>query len=201
MKEHVTIAIRTTLVLLVIVCGIYPAAVWAIGQVAFRHEANGSLVVRNGRVIGSSLIGQPFTSDRYFHSRPSAVDFNAQASGGSNLGPTSQKLRDRIAGARVVLSREDGEGSPPPDAVTTSASGLDPHISPEYALLQAPRIARARGLDEPRLRSLIGQHTEGRFLGVYGEPRVNVLLLNVALDDALTGDALDDMMKRNGALR
>jgi len=188
MKEHVIIAIRTTLVLLVIVSGVYPAAVWAIGQVAFRHEANGSLIVREGRVIGSSLIAQPFRSDRYFHPRPSAVDFNAQASGGSNLGPTSEKLRDRIAADVKALG-----GMPvPPDAVTTSASGLDPHISPEYALLQLARVARARHVDEARLRALVERRTERRFLGLYGEPRVNVLLLNLALDDMMTG---------NGALR
>jgi K+-transporting ATPase ATPase C chain len=186
MKEHIAIAIRTTLVLLIIVSGIYPAVVWAVGQVAFRSEANGSLIVRERRVIGSSLIAQPFTSDRYFHPRPSAVDFNAQASGGSNLGPTSQKLRDRIAADVKAL----GGKNVPPDAVTTSASGLDPHISPEYALLQTARVAHARGLDETRVRALIDQTTEGRFLGIYGEPRVNVLLLNLALDD---------MMTRNGA--
>jgi K+-transporting ATPase ATPase C chain len=174
MKEHMIIAIRTTVVLLVLVSGVYPAVVWAIGQVAFRDAANGSLVTRDGRVIGSSLIAQPFTSDRYFHSRPSAVDFNAQASGGSNLGPTSQKLRDRIKASPAGL---------PPDAVTTSASGLDPHISPENALLQATRVARARGMEEARVRTLVEQHVEHRFLGVYGEPRVNVLLLNLALDE------------------
>lgn len=179
MKEHIVIAVRTTLVLLILVSGIYPAAVWAIGQVAFRDEANGSLITRDGNVIGSSLIAQPFTSDRYFHSRPSAVDFNAQASGGSNLGPTSQKLRDRIADDAKKLAGQ----TIPPDAVTTSGSGLDPHISPEYAMLQVARVANARGLEETRVRALVGQHTEGRFLGIYGEPRVNVLLLNLALDE------------------
>jgi len=188
MKEHFTIALRTTLVLLVIVSGLYPAAVWAVGQVAFRREANGSLIVRDGRVIGSSLIAQPFRSDRYFHPRPSAIDFDARASGGGNLGPTSRVLRDRIAANVKAL----GGGDVPPDAVTASGSGLDPHISPEYALLQAPRVARARGLDETRLRSLIEHHIEGRFLGVFGEPRVNVLLLDLALDD---------MMMRHGALQ
>jgi K+-transporting ATPase ATPase C chain len=160
-------AIRTTLVLLVLVCGVYPAIVWVVGQVAFPHQANGSLIVRGGRIVGSSLIAQPFTSDRYFHPRPSAVDYNAQASGGSNLGPTSKKLR-HTAG--------------PIDAVTTSASGLDPHISPDNARSQIARVARARGWDEARLRALVERHTEGRFLGIYGEPRVNVLVLNLALD-------------------
>lgn len=178
MKEHLFISIRVTVVLLVLTCGIYPAAVWAIGQVAFHDRANGSLVTRDGRVIGSTLIGQSFTSDRYFHSRPSAVDYNAQGSGGSNLGPTSKKLRDRITRGAPV------------DAITTSASGLDPHISPENARAQSSRVARARGIDESRVVALIARYTEGRFIGIYGEPRVNVLQLNLALDD---------MMNRHGA--
>lgn len=165
-------AIRTTLVLLILTCGVYPLIVWAIGQAIFRNEANGSLVVRDGRVVGSTLIAQSFTSDRYFHPRPSAVDFNAQSSGGSNLGPTSRKLRDRIRNA-----------TGPVDAYTTSASGLDPHISPENALAQVARVAHARGLDEKFVRALVDRHVEGRFAGVYGEPRVNVLVLNLALDE------------------
>jgi K+-transporting ATPase ATPase C chain len=175
MKQHLSIAIRITVVMFVLVTGIYPAIVWAIGQVAFRNQANGSLITRDGKVIGSSLIGQPFASDRYFHSRPSGV---------SNLGPTSQKLRDRIAGDVKPLGAHV-----PADAVTTSASGLDPHISPEFALLQVSRVAKARGLDETRVRTLVEQHIERRFLGVYGEPRVNVLLLNLALDDIMKGHA------------
>jgi len=187
MKQHVIIAIRTTLVLLVLVGGIYPAAVWAIGQVAFRDEANGSLITRDGRTVGSSLIGQAFTSDRYFHSRPSAAGngYDASASSGSNLGPTSRKLADRIRADVKKL----GQPNVPADAVTTSGSGLDPHISPSYALLQIPRVARSRGTDEARLRALVEQRTEGRFLGVFGEPRVNVLLLNLALDDMMKGHA------------
>jgi len=171
MKQHLLISIRTTLVLLVLVSGIYPLVVWAIGQVAFHDKANGSLIARNGRVVGSSLIAQAFTSDRYFHPRPSAVDYNGAASGGSNLGPTS----------RVLRSRADG--------VTMSGSGLDPHITPASALLQVPRVAGARALDEARLRALVEQHVEGRFAGIYGEPRVNVLLLNLALDDMMKGNA------------
>ncbi|MBV8518975.1 MAG: K(+)-transporting ATPase subunit C [Acidobacteria bacterium] len=188
MKEHLVIATRTTLVLLVLVSGIYPAIVWGIGQLAFRDAANGSLIVRDGRVVGSSLIAQPFTSARYFHPRPSAVDYNAQGSGGSNLGPTSQKLRDRIVADVRALQTTTRATNIPPDAVTTSASGLDPHISPEYALLQVPRVARARHLDEANLRALVRGHTEGRFLGVYGEPRVNVLQLNLALDALVSRD-------------
>lgn len=184
MKQQLTIAVRTTLVLLVFVSGIYPAIVWAIGQVAFRDRANGSLLTRDGVVIGSSLIGQAFTSDRYFHSRPSASGYDGLASGGSNLGPTSRKLRDRMAADARAL----GGNGVPADAVTTSASGLDPHISPANALRQAPRVARARGLDEGRVRALVGQYVEGRFLGIYGAPRVNVLRLNLALDATMTGD-------------
>jgi K+-transporting ATPase ATPase C chain len=178
MKQHLFISIRMTLVLLVLVSGLYPLAVWAIGQIAFRNQANGSLIVRDGRIVGSSLIGQRFESDRYFHSRPSAVDYNAQSSGGSNLGPTSKKLRDRM-------------GTAPPssaDAITTSASGLDPHISPANARVQIPRVARARGLEISRVQALVSQHTETRFLGIYGEPRVHVLHLNLALDTMAGGN-------------
>ncbi len=176
MREHLFISVRITIALLVITCGIYPALVWGVGQIAFRTQANGSLISRGGHVIGSELIGQSFTTDRYFHGRPSASDYDAMSSGGSNLGPTSKKLADRIAAAA------GGLGQVPADAVTTSASGLDPHISPRYARLQAPRVARARGIDVRRLIALIDEHTESRFLGIFGEPRVNVLLLNLALD-------------------
>jgi K+-transporting ATPase ATPase C chain len=171
----INVSIRMTIVLLVITCGIYPLAVWAIGQLAFRDEANGSLLVRDGKVIGSSLIGQQFTSERFFHPRPSASSYDARNSGGTNLGPTSKALRDRIAAAL------HGRRDVPADAVTTSASGLDPHISPENALLQAPRVAQANGLPFELVRSMIAERTEGRFLGVYGQPRVNVLLLNLDL--------------------
>jgi K+-transporting ATPase ATPase C chain len=187
MKQHLTIALRTTLVLLLLVSGLYPAAVWAIGQLAFREKANGSLIARDRRVIGSSLIGQRFAANRYFHPRPSAAGdgYDAAASGGSNLGPTSRKLAGRISGEMKRL----GTPNAPADAVTASASGLDPHISPAYALLQVPRVARARGLEEVRVRSLVERHVEGRFLGVFGEPRVNVLLLNLALDDIMKRNA------------
>jgi len=160
-------AIRTTLVLLILTCGLYPAVVWAIGQLAYRDQANGSLIVRDGRVVGSSLIGQSFTSDRYFHPRPSASNYDATASGGTNLGPTSRK--------RGLIS--------------ASGSGLDPHIAPEDAFAQVARVAHARGVDEARVKALVEQHIEQRFLGVYGEPRVNVLLLNLALDDIMKSHA------------
>jgi potassium-transporting ATPase KdpC subunit len=170
-KNHIVISIRITVVLLVITCGLYPAVVWGIGQVAFRDKANGSLIARGGRVIGSELIGQEFASDRYFHVRPPGV---------SNLGPTSRKLRDTVAKA---VQSYDMKTNVPADAATASASGLDPHISPDNALAQAARVAKARRMDENRLRALVRDHVEGRFLGIYGEPRVNVLLLNLALDE------------------
>ncbi len=175
MKDHIGPAIRLTIVLAVITCGVYPLIVWGIGQLAFRDKANGSLVVRDGKVIGSTLIAQSFTSNRYFHSRPSAVNYDAMASGGSNLGPTSMKLRDRIAEATHGMSV-------PADSVTTSGSGLDPHISPANARAQAARVAKANHLPLAEVNRLIDLHIENRFLGIYGEPRVNVLELNLALD-------------------
>lgn len=181
MKHHLLVSIRMTIVLLIIVSGIYPAAVWAVGQLAFRHQANGSLIVRNGKVIGSELIGQNFTGDRYFHPRPSAGGkdgYDATNSNGTNFGPTSAKLRDTIAEA---IKHYDLHAGVPADAVTSSASGLDPHISPANAYAQAPRVAHANHLNEADVRALIHRHVEGRFLGIYGEPRVNVLLLNLEL--------------------
>jgi len=171
----ISTSIRMTIVLLAITCGLYPLVVWAIGQAVFRDKANGSLITRNGKIIGSALIGQQFTSDRYFHPRPSASDYDAMSSGGTNLGPTSKKLRDRIA------ADLHGRSDVPADAVTASASGLDPHISPANAMAQAPRVARANGLALERVQAMIAARTEGRFLGVYGEARVNVLLLNLDL--------------------
>jgi K+-transporting ATPase ATPase C chain len=178
MKDHLVISIRMTIVLLIITCGIYPAAVWAVGQLAFHHQANGSLITRNGRVIGSELIGQAFTSDRFFHPRPSAAGkdgYDPTATGGTNFGPTSKKLRDAIA--QAVGGRTDV----PADAVTSSASGLDPHISPANAYAQAERVARANRMTIDAVRVLIAKHSKGRFLGIYGEPRVNVLMLNLEL--------------------
>ncbi|MEO8378212.1 MAG: K(+)-transporting ATPase subunit C [Acidobacteriota bacterium] len=191
MKEHVLPAFRLTMVLVILLCVVYPALVWGIGQVAFRDKANGSLVVRDGKVIGSSLIGQSFTSERYFHSRPSAAGgdgYDATASSGSNLGPTSQKLNDRIA--RSVKDWKDGRpaGGIPADAVTASGSGLDPHITPSNARAQAARIARANGMPLQEVERLIDGRTEGRFLGVFGEPRVNVLALNLELASRRSGE-------------
>jgi K+-transporting ATPase ATPase C chain len=184
-KEHLLTSIRITLALVVLLCGIYPGVVSGIGRIAFRDAADGSLVMRDGKVVGSSLIGQTFRSAKYFHSRPSAAGsgYDAMASGGSNLGPTSQKLNDRIAESVSAWSGARPATGIPADAVTASGSGLDPHISPENARAQAPRIARERKLPLAEVNRLIDERIEGRFLGLYGEPRVNVLLINLALDE------------------
>ena len=172
------------LVLTVALGVIYPLAVWGVAQVVFSHQANGSLIEKDGKTIGSELIGQQFTSTKYFHSRPSAAGngYDAGASGGSNLGPTSQKLIDRIKMDALNLQAENPNKQIPADLVTTSASGLDPQISPAAAEFQIPRIARARNISEADLRKLLAQFTEGRDFGIFGEPRVNVLKLNLELD-------------------
>jgi K+-transporting ATPase ATPase C chain len=185
------------LVALTLITGlVYPLAMTGIAQLLFSRQAQGSLIERNGVVVGSELIGQVFESDKYFHGRPSATTapdpndstktvpapYNAANSGGSNLGPSNKALVDRVQGDIDKLKQENPSASVPADLVTTSASGLDPHISPEAALFQVPRIAKARNLPEDRIRQLVADHTEGRFFGLLGEPRVNVLLLNLALD-------------------
>jgi potassium-transporting ATPase KdpC subunit len=183
-KEQLVISIRITVALLGITCGMYPMLVWAVGQVAFQRQANGSLLGQNGKVIGSVLIGQNFTGARYFRPRPSAAGkdgYDPTASGGTNFGPTSQKLRDSV---RDAVRAYDIHTDVPADAVTSSSSGLDPHISPANAYAQAPRVARANGIPLDRVRAMIARHTEGRFLGIYGEPRVNVLALNLDLREA-----------------
>ena len=180
---------------------IYPLAITGVAQVAMPYQANGSLLSVGDKPVGSALIGQNFASDKYFHSRPSATQaqdpahpddptktidapYNAANSTGSNLGPTSQKLIDRVK-ADVEAKRAAGWTGPiPADSVTTSASGLDPHISPENALAQVAAVAKARGLPEDKVRALVAANTQGRFLGLIGEPRVNVLRLNMALDAA-----------------
>jgi K+-transporting ATPase ATPase C chain len=185
MKELRTAALAIAS-LSVIVCCLYPLCVWGLGQLLFPHQAGGSLLSEAGTVVGSSLIGQGFTGPEYFHPRPSAAGagYDAAASGGSNLGPLSKKLIDSV-GQRVSVYRQENslarDALVPADAVTASGSGLDPHISLQNALLQAPRIAKARGMSFEAVEKKILVHTEGRDLMVLGEPRVNVLLLNISL--------------------
>jgi K+-transporting ATPase ATPase C chain len=173
---------------------IYPLGMTGLSQLLFPWQANGSLLTRNGQIIGSALIGQNFTSPKYFHGRPSVTTdtdahgktipapYNAANSYASNLGPTSKALIDRIKGDVKTLKAENNQPIPV-DLVTSSASGLDPDVTPAGALFQVPRVAKARGLSEDVVRKLVDEHTEGRFLGVFGEPHVNVLRLNLALDE------------------
>jgi potassium-transporting ATPase KdpC subunit len=187
------------LIALTLITGLaYPLAMTGIAGVVFPHQAQGSLIEQNGKPVGSELIGQAFTSDRYFHGRPSATTapdpadssknvpapYNAASSGGSNYGPTNKLLIERVQGDVEKLRTETPSASVPIDLVTTSASGLDPHISPDAALLQVPRVAKARNMSEDRVRQLVNEQVEGRTLGLFGEPRVNVLALNMALDGA-----------------
>ena len=186
MKKNLLSAILMTAVTTVLLGGIYPLVVTALAQVLFHDKANGQLVVRDGKVIGSRIIGQAFTKPEYFHSRPSAAGtgYDAANSAGSQLGPTNQKLIDRVKQDVAAAHTENPSQPVPIDLVTTSASGLDPHISPASADFQVARVARERGISEEALRAMISRHTEGRQLGFLGEPRVNVLELNLALDSA-----------------
>lgn len=181
-------AMVATVLLAVILCGVYPALVWTMAQALFPDKANGSIIIRNGKIIGSKLIAQNFTDAKYFHPRPSSagdLGYDATSSGGSNLGPTSKKLIDSVR-ERVKSYRAENNLPPtdsvPVDAVTCSASGLDPDISEENAILQAPRVAKERGVSEKAVLAKIKANTDGRDLGILGEPRVNVLTLNLSLD-------------------
>ncbi len=180
--------VRVLLALTVLVGVVYPLLMTGIGQVAFTRQANGSVIEVGGREVGSALIGQRFDGPQWFHPRPSAAGhgYDATASGGTNLGPDSRELAAHVGQARAAAARSDGvsPGAVPPDAVTSSASGLDPHISPVYAFQQVDRVARARGLDPAVVRRLVAGEVDGRVLGFLGEAHVNVLELNVALAQA-----------------
>src|ERR1700692_744303 len=201
MLREIRPAIVVLLALTLITGFAYPLAMTGIAEVIFPKQAQGSLIHRNGEVVGSALIGQQFTEDKYFHGRPSATTapdpndstktvaapYNAANSGGSNYGPSNKALIDRVQGDIDTLKKENPSATVPIDLVTTSASGLDPDISPEGALFQVPRVAKARNLPEDRVRQLVADHTDGRWLGLLGEPRVNVLQLNLALDKLAAG--------------
>jgi K+-transporting ATPase ATPase C chain len=185
MKKHLITAFLMTIATTVLLGVLYPLLITALAQVLFNHKANGQLITRNGQAIGSRIIAQPFTSAKYFHPRPSNAGngYDAANSGGTNYAPTNQKLIDRVQADAKSLHEENPAQPIPVDLLTTSASGLDPEISPAAAEFQVPRVARERGLPESTVRDLVQKHTDQRDLGLLGEPRVNVLELNLALDD------------------
>jgi K+-transporting ATPase ATPase C chain len=185
MKTNILVAIWMTVLTTLLLGVVYPIVLTGLAQVLFPRQANGELIRANGKIIGSRLIGQPFTSPGYFYSRPSAAGtagYDPTASGGSNLGPTNKALLARVSAQLNTLQPENPSASIPIDLVTTSGSGLDPHISPAAAEFQVPRVARERGISEEEVRALVRKHTEGRQLGFLGEARVNVLELNVDLN-------------------
>jgi potassium-transporting ATPase KdpC subunit len=186
MKKNLITAILYTIVTTVLLGLVYPLVVTGLAQLLFKDKANGQLITKEGKLIGSRIIAQPFTGPQYFHPRPSAAGTNgydATNSGGTNWGPTNQKLIDRVKGDVSTLQAESPSKTIPVDLVTASGSGLDPHITPAGAAFQVARVAKARSVAEGDLRALVAQHTEGRQFGFLGEPRVNVLELNVALDE------------------
>lgn len=188
MIRHFSVALRVTIVTIVLLGIAYPLALTGLAQLLFPHQANGSLVMRDGNAVGSEIIGQVWTKPQYFHGRPSAAGkgYDPAATGGTNLAPTSKKLIDATKATIAALEKENPavKTPPPMDLVTSSASGIDPDISPDGAYYQSPRVAAARHLSVARVNALIARHVQGRTLGFLGEPRVNVLQLNLALDDA-----------------
>jgi K+-transporting ATPase ATPase C chain len=188
--NNIKVTLIVTVVIAILCCGIYPLVVFGLGQLIFPHQANGSLIVdRDGKILGSELLGQSFSSDKYFHPRPSAAGtgYDGASSGGTNLGPTSQKLVDSVKAAVIQYRKENNlpeDAAVPPDAVTSSASGLDPHISIANAEIQVARVAKARNLDPSVVEALVANHTDPAWLGLLGDPGVNVLRLNLALDSA-----------------
>jgi potassium-transporting ATPase KdpC subunit len=192
LTKNLVVAVVMTIVTTVLLGLVYPLVVTGLAQAMFRDKANGQLRERDGRVVGSEIIGQGFAGASYFHSRASAAGngYDATSSGGTNFGPTNKKLIDAVTAAVDAAKKDNPGATVPIDMVTTSASGFDPHISPDNAMFQVPRVAKARGIGEADVRELVNGHVEGRQLGFLGEPRVNVLLLNLALDDRWPPHAL-----------
>jgi K+-transporting ATPase ATPase C chain len=184
MKKELIVVLRFTLVTTVVFGLLYPLGMTGLSKALFPKQSAGSLIEKDGRIVGSRLIGQAFTVDKYFHSRPSSAGagYDASASGPSNLAPTNQALVDRVKTDVAKLQQENPGASIPADLVTSSGSGLDPEISPAAAEFQVPRVAKARGMSVEAVRALVARHTQGRTLGIFGEPRVNVLELNLDLD-------------------